>query len=125
MGKQTKSSFKPIDVVSTTRPLKLLHMDLFGPSRTKSLGGNYYGLVIVDDYSWFTWTLFIATKDNAYLAFKKFAKVIQNEKGCRISTIKSDHGGKFQNEIFDKFCENQGIKHNFSAPKTPQQNGVV
>jgi len=73
-------------------------MDLLGSSRTKSLGGNYYGLVIVDDYSWFTWTLFIATKDNVYLAFKKFGKVIQNEKGCRISTIKSDHGGKFQNE---------------------------
>jgi len=77
-GKQTKSSFKPINVVSTTRPLELLHMDLFGPSRTKSPGGNY--LVIVDDYSHFTWTLFITTKDNAYLAFKKFAKVIQNEK---------------------------------------------
>ena len=100
-------------------------MDLFGPSRTKSLGSNYYGLVIVDDYSRFTWTLFIATKDCAYLAFKKFAKVIQNEKGCRISTIKSDHGGEFQNERFEKFCEKQGIKDNFSAPRTPQQNGVV
>jgi len=100
-------------------------MDLFGPSRTKSLGGNYYGLVIVDDYSRFTCTLFIATKDNAYLAFKKFAKVIQNEKGCRISTIKSNHGGEFQNERFDKFYEKQGIKHNFSASRTPQQNGVV
>ena len=97
----------------------------FGPSRTKSLGGNYYGLVIVDDYSRFTWTLFIATKDNAYLAFNKFAKVIQNEKGCRISTIKSDHEGEFQNERFDKFSEKHGIKHNFSAPRTPQQNGVV
>ena len=118
-GKQTKSYFKPINVVSTTRPLELLHMDLFGLSRTKSLGGNYYGLVIDDDYSHFTWTFFITTKDNAYLAFKKFAKVIQNEKGCRISTIKSDHRGEFQNERFDKFCEKHGIKHNFSAPRTP------
>jgi len=52
-GKQTKSCFKLINVVSTTRPLELLHIDLFGPSRTKSLGGHYYGLVIVDDYSRF------------------------------------------------------------------------
>jgi len=52
--KQTKSSFKLINVVLTTRPLELLHMDLFGPSRTKSLGGNYYDLIIVDDYSRFT-----------------------------------------------------------------------
>jgi len=47
------------------------------------------------------------------------------KKGCRISTIKSDHGGKFQNERFDKFCDKHGIKHNFSAPRTPQQNVVV
>jgi len=90
-----------------------------------SLGGNYYGLEIVDDYSWFTWTLFIATKDETYHASKKFAKVIQNEKNYGISSIKSDHGRKFQNKKFDKFCSKFGIKHNFSAPRTPQQNGVV
>jgi len=124
-GKQTKSSFKQLKVVSSFRPLELLHMDLFGPSRTMSLGGNYYGLVI-DDYSRFTWTLFIATKDEAYHAFKRFAKVIQNEKNCGISAIKLDHRGEFQNERFDKFCKRKfGIKHNFSVPRTPQQNRVV
>ena len=50
-GKQVKSSFKIKNVVSSLRPLELLHMDLFGPSRTMSLGGNYYALVIVDDFS--------------------------------------------------------------------------
>jgi len=40
-------------------------------------------------------------------------------------SIKSDHGREFQNEKFDKFCSKLGIKHNFSAPRTPQQNGVV
>ena len=44
-GKQTKSSFEQLSVVSSSRPLELLHMDLFGPSRTMSLGGNYYGLI--------------------------------------------------------------------------------
>ena len=57
-GKQTKTSFKQKQFVSTTRPLEMLHMDLFGPSRTMSIGGNYYGLVIVDDFSRYTWTLF-------------------------------------------------------------------
>jgi len=118
-GKQTKSSFKPLNVMSTSRPLELLHMDLFGPSRTMSLGGNYYGLVIVHDYSRFTWTLFIASKDETYHAFKRFAKVIQNAKNCGISSIKSDHRGEFQNEKFDEFYSKSGIKHNFSASKTP------
>ena len=93
-GKQVKSSFQNKNVVSTTRPLELLHMDLFGPSRTMSLGGNYYGLVIVDDYSRFTWTLFLKTKDDAFTAFHKLANMIQNEKSMRIVSIRSDHGGE-------------------------------
>jgi len=124
-GKQTKNTFKPLNVVSTSRPLELLHMDLFGPFRTMSLGENDYSLVIVDDYSRFTWTLFTTTKDEAYHVFKRFAKVIKNEKNCGISSIKSDHGGEFQDEKFDKFCSKLSIKHNFSTPRTPQQNGVV
>ena len=58
-GKQVKNSFKIKNVVSSLKPLKPLHMDLFGPSRTMSLGGNYYALVIVNAFSRFTWTLFL------------------------------------------------------------------
>ena len=124
-GKQTKSSFKSKNVVSTTRPLQLLHMDLFGPSRTKSFGGNVYALVIVDDFSRYSWTLFLVQKSDAFKAFKKYAKQIQNEKSLKIVSIRSDHGGEFQNAQFEEFCEEHGISHNFSAPRTPQQNGVV
>lgn len=62
MGKKTRVSFKSKNIVSTSKPLELLHLDLFGPSRTRSLGENYYGFVIVDDYSIFTWTLFLTQK---------------------------------------------------------------
>ena len=51
-------------------------MDLFGPSRVASLAGNLYALVVVDDYSRFTWTLFLAHKNDAYIAFKKLAKIL-------------------------------------------------
>lgn len=54
LGKQVRSSFKPINQVSTNRVLQLLHVDLFGPTRTQSIGGKKYCLVIVDDYSRFT-----------------------------------------------------------------------
>ena len=124
-GKQVKASFKPKNIISTTRPLQLLHMDLFGPSRTMSFGGNYYALVIVDDYSRYTWTLFLTNKNDAFRAFKKLAKLIQNEKNLNIASIRSDHGGEFQNKFFENFCEENGIEHNFSSPRTPQQNGVV
>ena len=57
-GKKSKVPFKNKNMISTSRPLELLHLDLFGPSRTMSIGGNYYALVIVNDYSRFTWTIF-------------------------------------------------------------------
>ena len=124
-GKQTRVSFKPKNIVSTTQPLQLLHMDLFGPSRTMSFGGNYYALVIVDDFSRYTWTLFITHKSDSFHAFRKLAKVIQNKKNLKIASIRSDHGGEFENKDFELFCDEHGIEHNFSAPRTPQQNGVV
>jgi len=58
------------------KPLDILHMDLFGPSKTASLGGNLYTLVIVDVFSRFTWTLFIDSKNDAFDVFKKLAKVL-------------------------------------------------
>ena len=52
-GKQTRSSFKSKNIVLTFRPLKLIHMDFFGPNKTTNLGGKRYILVIVDNFSWF------------------------------------------------------------------------
>jgi len=100
-------------------------MDLFGPSRTMSLGSNLYALVIVDDFSRYIWTLFLVVKNDSFHAFKRLVKVLENEKSSKIVSIRSDHGGEFQNERFEHFCGKHGIKHNFSAPRTPQQNDVV
>jgi len=100
-------------------------MDLFCPSRTMSLSGNLYALVIFDDFSRYTWTLFLAAKKDTFHVFKRLAKMLENEKSSKIMSIRSDHGGEFQNERFKRFCEKHDIEHNFSAARTPQQNGVV
>ncbi|KAH9698504.1 Integrase catalytic domain-containing protein [Citrus sinensis] len=123
--KQIKTSFKNKNHISTSKPLELLHIDLFGPSRYASLNGKYYAFVIVDDYSRYTWVLFLANKDDALDAFKVLCKKLQNEKGHGIVCIRSDHGGEFENHAFESFCNNLGIEHQFSSPRTPQQNGVV
>lgn len=80
LGKQVRNSFKPINQVSTNHVLQLLHMDLFGPTRMQSIGGKKYCLVIVDDYSRFTWVYFLASKSETFSYFEKFAKNVQNEK---------------------------------------------
>jgi len=124
-GKIVKSSFKAKDIVSTFRPLKLLHIDLFGPVNTASLYGSKYGLIIVDDYSRWTWVKFLRSKDCAYDVFSSFCTQIQSKKEMKILKVKSDHGGEFENEPFESFYEKHGIIHEFSSPRTPQQNGVV
>ncbi|GJZ17989.1 retrovirus-related pol polyprotein from transposon TNT 1-94 [Tanacetum coccineum] len=113
-------------MVSTKRCLELLHMDLFGPSAIKSYGGNLYTLVIVDDYSRYTWTRFLKTKNEAFEKFEILSRKIQNQLGSSIVAIRTDHGREFDNEVqFGAYCDAQGITHNFSAPRTPQSNGVV
>ncbi|GKB49979.1 retrovirus-related pol polyprotein from transposon TNT 1-94 [Tanacetum coccineum] len=126
MGKQAHASHKAKNIVSTTRCLELLHMDLFGPSAVRSYGGNRYTLVIVDDYSRYTWTRFLKDKTEAFDQFEIFSRKIQNQLGCSIVSIRTDHGREFDNEVqFGEFCNANGITHNFSAPRTPQSNGVV
>ena len=78
--KQSKSSFKLKNIVSTSRPLELIHMDLFGPIRVASLGGMYNAYVLVDDYSRFTWMCFLVHKNDTFKAFKIFSKRVQKEK---------------------------------------------
>ena len=90
-------------------------MDLFGPTRIASLGGMKYALVIVDDYSRFTWVLIIAHKDETFKVFKKFYKRVTNLKNLSVVSIHSDHGTKFENQFFDHFCTKHGIEHNFFA----------
>ena len=118
-GKVTKSSFHSKHVVLATRSLELLHLDLFRPTRTASLGGKKYGLVIMDDFSRFTWVIFLVHKDEACEAFKTFSKRVQNEKDFCISSIRLDHSKEFENYVFEKFCNKNGISHNFSYPRTP------
>ncbi|GJW12859.1 retrovirus-related pol polyprotein from transposon TNT 1-94 [Tanacetum coccineum] len=123
MGKQAHASHKAKNIVSTTRCLELLHMDLFSPSAIRSYGGNRYTLVIVDDYSMYTWTRFLKDKTEA---FEIFSRKIQNQLGCSIVSIRTDHGREFDNKVqFGEFCNANGITHNFSAPRTPQSNGMV
>nr|GFB03144.1 retrovirus-related Pol polyprotein from transposon TNT 1-94 [Tanacetum cinerariifolium] len=126
MGKQAYASHKAKNIVSMTRCLELLHMDLFGPSVVRSYEGNHYTLVIVDDYSRYTWTRFLKDKTEAFDQFEIFSKKIQNQLGCTIVSIRTDHSREFNNEVqFGEFCNANRITHNFSAPRTPQSNGVV
>ena len=120
MEKQVRSSFKSKNQVSTSKPLELIHMDVCGPMRVQSIGGSKYILVLVDDYSRFTWTIFIRSKSEVFNRFKEQAPILEKSQNLSLKSIHSDHGTEFENKEFLTFCRKHGIEHNFSAPYSPQ-----
>ncbi|GJW18066.1 reverse transcriptase domain-containing protein [Tanacetum coccineum] len=111
IGKKVHASHKDKNMVSSTKCLELLHMDLFGPLAVQSYGGNFYSLFIVDDYSRYTWTRFLKHKNEAFNHFEILSKKIQVQKGCPIISIRTDHGREFDNEVqFGAFCDANGKK---------------
>ncbi|GJY00055.1 retrovirus-related pol polyprotein from transposon TNT 1-94, partial [Tanacetum coccineum] len=100
-------------------------MDLCGPMRVQSVNGKKYILVIVDDYSRFTWVKFLASKDEAPDFIITFLKMIQRRLNASVRKIRTDNGIEFVNQTLRDYYESVGISHETSVTRTPQQNGVV
>jgi hypothetical protein len=97
VGMQVGTTHPSKNVMTTSRPLELLHMDLFGPVAYFSIGGSKYGLVIVDDFSLFTWVFFLQDKSETQSTLKRFLKRAQNESELKVKKISSDNGSEFKN----------------------------
>ncbi|GKE08650.1 retrovirus-related pol polyprotein from transposon TNT 1-94 [Tanacetum coccineum] len=125
LGKSKKHSHKPKSEDTNQEKLYLLHMDLCGPMRVESINGKKYILVIVDDYSRFTWVKFLRSKDEAPEFIIKFLKMIQVRLNATVRNIHTDNGTEFVNQTLRSYYEDVGISHETSMARTPQHNGVV
>ena len=125
MGKQTKAIHHKVNVIATSRCLELLHVDLMGPTRTGSLGGKRYIMVIVDDFSRYTWVEFLREKLEAYEKLEILCKRLQIEKRVPIVKIKSDHGKEFEKARFELFVRKMESKRNFQPPKFLNKMGSL
>ncbi|KAJ9542881.1 hypothetical protein OSB04_029387 [Centaurea solstitialis] len=124
-GKMKRASHPPKPEQGSKSPLSLIHMDLCGPMKTVSLAGRKYVLVIVDDYSRYTWTRFLKTKDETSNLIINFIKAVQVQLKLPVQTVRSDNGTEFKNQVLKGFYNSLGITQTFSAARTPEQNGVV
>ncbi|GJT58031.1 retrovirus-related pol polyprotein from transposon TNT 1-94 [Tanacetum coccineum] len=122
LGKSKKSFHQPKAEDTNQEKLYLLHMDLCGPMLIASISGKRYILVIVDDYSRFTWVRFLRTKDEAPEAIIESIKNIQVRLNA---TVRNVRGTEFVNQTLCEFYENVDISHQTSVARTPHQNGVV
>ncbi|GKC88446.1 retrovirus-related pol polyprotein from transposon TNT 1-94, partial [Tanacetum coccineum] len=98
IGKSKKQSHKPKSEDTNQEKLYLLHMDLCGPMRVRSVNGKKYILVIVDYYSRFTYVKFLASKDEAPDFIIKFLKIIQVRLNATVRNIRTDNGIEFVNQ---------------------------
>lgn len=125
MGKSKKHTHKPKTVNSIMEVLHTLHMDLCGPMRVQNINGKKYVLVIVDDYSRFTWVKFLRSKDETPEIIIKLIRQLQVRLNKTVRFIRTDNGTEFVNKQLTQFYEVVGISHQKSIPRTPQQNGVI
>ncbi|GKC59869.1 retrovirus-related pol polyprotein from transposon TNT 1-94 [Tanacetum coccineum] len=100
-------------------------MDLCGPMRIESINGKKYILVIIDDYSRFTWVKFLRSKDETPEIVIKLLKKIQVRLNATVHNIRIDNGTEFVNQTLKAYYEDVGISHKTSVARTPQQNGVL
>jgi transposase InsO family protein len=119
------ASHSPVNQVMTSYPNELLHMDTVGPARVRSVGGKWYVLVVVDDFSRFSWVFFLESKEEVFGFVHDLVLRLNNESNGHVRAICSDNGTEFRNSCMDNFCSDHGLDHQLSAPYTPPQNGVV
>ncbi|GJX33974.1 retrovirus-related pol polyprotein from transposon TNT 1-94 [Tanacetum coccineum] len=125
LGKRKKHNHPSKSENTNLEVLYTLHMDLCGPIRVLSINGKKYILVIIDDYSRFTWIKFLRTKDETPEIVIKFLTQIQTGLNKTVRFIRTDNGTEFVNQVLTAHYEKVGITHERTIPRSPQQNGVV
>ena len=125
MSKQSRSPFPSATNFEAKEILELVYADICGPISPTTSGGKRYFLLFVDDHSRKMWIYLLKEKSEALSMFKKFKAMVENRTELRIKMLRTDRGGEFCSKEFAAYCEEEGVDRQFTAPYTPQQNGVV
>jgi hypothetical protein len=123
-GKMHQLPFS-VSTNKVTAPFQLVHADLWGPAPSVSLNGFKFYLVLVDEYTKFTWVYLLTHKSDTFTLFKQFIALVKTQFQHSVQLFRTDCGGEFTSTEFNKFCADNGIIHQLSCPHTPQQNGVA
>ncbi|GJT71184.1 retrovirus-related pol polyprotein from transposon TNT 1-94 [Tanacetum coccineum] len=118
-GKSKKASHPPKPVPNSKQRLHLLHMDLCGPMRVEIINGKPYVLVIVDDYSRYTWVHYIISKDEATQEIKTFLKKIQVLLQATVIIVRTNNDTEFKNQVLKEYFDSVGISHPSSSNENP------
>ena len=109
----------------TTQPLELVHSDVCGKMSEKSLGGANYFVSFTDDKTRYSWIYTLKTKDQVFDRFVQWKTLVEKQTGHVVKILRSDNGGEYTSNKFKSFLKAEGIRHERTIPKTPEQNGVA
>ncbi|GAU22886.1 hypothetical protein TSUD_376970 [Trifolium subterraneum] len=125
IAKSARKAFKHDLPMKSSQKLQLIHSDVCGPLEMQSMGGNYYFLTFMDEFTRHVRIYMIEKKSEVFTKFKKFKLQVERESECSIKKLRTDGGGEYVSNEFAKFCEQEGIIHEITAPYTPQHNGIA
>ncbi|KAH9716239.1 Integrase catalytic domain-containing protein [Citrus sinensis] len=124
LSKKTRVKFGTANH-DTREILEYVHSDVWGPTKTASIGGSYYFITFVDDFSRRVWVYTMRAKVEILEIFVKWKKLVETQTDRKIKELQYDNGGEYTFDPFLQVCQNEGIKGHFTVRHTPQQNGVA
>jgi transposase InsO family protein len=124
LGKHHRLPFPTGGRKRANRIGELIHSDVCGPMSRPSPKGAKYFVIFKDDFSGYVFIYFIKLKSEVEALFRQLVQRILVETGQHVATLRSDNGGEYFSNKFEEWLKENGIKHESSAPKTPEQNGV-
>mgnify|MGYP002413840545 FL=1 len=125
LTKQRRLPFPQQASFRAKEKLELVHGDLCGPVTPATPGGRRYFLLLVDDLSRYMWVMILGSKGEAADAIRRAQVGVEAESGRKLRVLRTDNGGEFTAAEFASYCADEGIQRHYSAPYSPQQNGVV
>ena len=91
----------------------------------RSLGGAEYFLTFIDDRTHYTWVYVLKRKDEVFGCFLRWKALVEKSSGRKLKAIRTDNGGEYTSTMFEDYLKSEGIRHECTIPKTPEQNGVA
>ena len=124
-GKHHRSSFPKSGGRRTTKLFEIVHSDVCGRFDPKSLSGAEYFVTFMDDKSRYIWIYILKNKSEVFKKFPEWKSMVEKSRGEKIKTLCSDNGGEYTSKEFEDYLKKNGIRHERTVPKTPEQNGVA
>ena len=124
IGKMHRLPF-PKSSRQVTKIGELVHSDVCGPMEITTPKGQRYYVTFKDEYSGYRAIYLMKNKSETFNLFKEYLLLMKMETGEKVTTLRSDNGGEYVGNDFEQWLKENGIRHEKSAPYTPQQNGAA